>query len=580
MNSNPFLLALDTFSNDFKMVANKETALLAKKNILEGKLKEALSVNNDNINQESSLIKLTDELKKSVEVNLKNWTDALENSLPMKALSEQFTDRIILLVFGKVNAGKSSFCNFLAEQFPVNDVKRFCFNEGKVQYFNNNEKFAEGVTETTATIQGIELGKNLVLLDSPGLHSVTDENGDLTRQYTDCADAVLWLSPSTSPGQVQELQDLKEELEKKKPLQPIITRSDKIIEDWCDIKNDVIKTLKNKTEVNRNLQEDDVLGRVKQLELTKLVKECVSISVHAYNESNKEQTDLQQSGLYKLFERLVVIIDEAKAYKVKKADQQVINFLNNQVIAPLEKNIKPQIAKLSAETTETIENLNKKKAHLGAEVTAEVSIEIPNIINKHKGSRNKKEIALELNAVIEKNIQKVLERELKSLVNNIQEVSSSLSADSLGSFEDVTIDITQIKGGVEKAATAGIGGVGGAAGGAALGTLIAPGVGTAIGGLLGGFLGGFAGNSIGESFVETETITEKVGTSTEAIIQQTTEKVKNLLPELVGNVTDEVIQSISPIEFFCDQLSSTINEFNRDIKDLQNTDTNTAESTY
>jgi len=109
MNSNPFLLALDTFSNDFKMVANKETELLAKKEILEGKLKEALLVNNHNLNQESLLVRLTDELKKSVEVNLKNWTDALEDSLPMKALSEQFTDRIILLVFGKVNAGKSSF---------------------------------------------------------------------------------------------------------------------------------------------------------------------------------------------------------------------------------------------------------------------------------------------------------------------------------------------------------------------------------------------------------------------------------------------------------------------------------------
>ena len=579
MNHNPFLSALGQFSNDFELVANKESELLAKKNILEQKLEKSLLANNENINQESSLSKLTGVLKESVKVNLKNWNDALEDSLPMKALSEQFTDRIIFLVFGKVNAGKSSFCNFLAEQFPADQVKRFCFNKGKVQYFENNEKFEEGVTETTATIQGIELGHNLVLLDSPGLHSVTDENGDLTRQYTDCADAVLWLSPSTSPGQVQELKDLKDELDKKKPLQPVITRSDEIIEeDWCDIKNEIITSLKNKTEANRKLQEDDVLDRVKQLGINKLVKECVSISVHTYNESDKKQTDLQQAGLYKLFERLVVIIEEAKDYKVKKACQQVINFLNNQVITPLEKNIKPKINKLSAETKETINNLNKKKAHIGAEITAEVAFEVPSIIEKYKDSQNKKAIALELNTVIEKSIHKVLERELKSLVNNIQEVTSSLSAESLGSFEDVIIYIDQKKGSIGKAATAGVAGIGGAYGGATLGTLIFPGVGTVVGALLGGFFGGAAGNSVGEYFEETEKVKEKVAVSTAAIIQQTTENVKKLLPELVGNVIDEVIQSITPIEHFCLQLSSVIDEFNQDVKNLQSTEV--LEGTY
>ena len=49
----------------------------------------------------------------------------------------------------------------------------------------------------------MELGLRLVFLDSPGLHSVTDKNGELTRRFTDSADAVLWLTPSTSPGQVQ-----------------------------------------------------------------------------------------------------------------------------------------------------------------------------------------------------------------------------------------------------------------------------------------------------------------------------------------------------------------------------------------
>jgi len=577
MSSNPFIAALGQFSNDFKAVENKEIELLAKKSILEKKLEKALTITNNKLNHESILIKLTDNLKSSVKQSLNGWNSALEDSLPMKELSNQFTDRIILLVFGKVNAGKSSFCNFLAEQFPENQVKRFCFDNGKVQYFKSSEKFTEGVTETTATIQGIELGDNLVLLDSPGLHSVTDENGDLTRQYSDSADAVLWLTPSLSPGQVEELDDLKQELEKKKPLQPVITRSDELdIQDYDDHGN-AIGELNNKDSHRRKSQEDDVIGRLKDTNINVPVKECVSISVHAYKESKQKQQDLEQAGLYQLFERLVVIIDEAKVYKVKKANQQVLNFLTNQVLAPLEKDIKPQIDELSNQTQDTINNLNKNKKQFSAEVTAEVSLEIPNIINKHKDFQNKKAIAKALNITIEKSISAVLERELLTLVGNIQKVSSTLSSDSLGSFEDITIDIEQVTGRVGKAATSGFGAWGGVEAGAYIGTLFGPGPGTLIGGVIGGILGGIfgaaVGGSFGESFEETVIIKEKVGVSTESMIQQTTTSVKKELPKLITNVIDDIINSIIPIESLSQQLSTAINEFDQDVKKLQNTKT-------
>ena len=179
-----------------------------------------------------------------------------------------------------MNAGKSSFSNFITDLFPIDQIKRFRFNAGKVEYFN--ERFAEGVTETTATIQGVELGKNLVLLDTPGLHSITDKNGDLTRRFTDSTDAILWLTPSTSPGQVQELNDLKEELAKKKPLLPIITRSDVLEEDFCEEVQDLVQVLKNKTHQNRQLQQDDVIQRLKAFDGidSAMLKQAISISVH------------------------------------------------------------------------------------------------------------------------------------------------------------------------------------------------------------------------------------------------------------------------------------------------------------
>ena len=50
----------------------------------------------------------------------------------MRELSANFADRVIYLVFGKVNAGKSSLSNFIAEQFPPQSVKRFYLKDGEI----------------------------------------------------------------------------------------------------------------------------------------------------------------------------------------------------------------------------------------------------------------------------------------------------------------------------------------------------------------------------------------------------------------------------------------------------------------
>jgi hypothetical protein len=91
----------------------------------------------------------------------------------------------------------------------------------------------------------------------------------------------LWLTPSTSPGQVRELNDLKEEISKNQPLLPIITRSDVLDEDWDDEKGDIVQTLKNKSFVNRALQESDLYKRLQDFKVIKIekVKKPISISV-------------------------------------------------------------------------------------------------------------------------------------------------------------------------------------------------------------------------------------------------------------------------------------------------------------
>lgn len=570
MENNPFLKAIKSFHNDFSQIENKENILLEKKVALQDSLREAFSIKPSAIHNDGTLAKIIAELDEVIKKSFNRWDSELVNTLPMKELSELYADRIIFLVFGKVNAGKSSFVNFLSDLFPEDQIRRFRFNDGKIEYFS--ERFCEGVTETTVTIQGVELGSNLVLLDSPGLHSVTDKNGDLTRRFTDSADAILWLTSSTSPGQVQELNDLKNELEKKKPLQPIITRSDFLDENgWCEETDQPISTLKNKTPENRTLQEDDVITRLNEfdgIDKSK-IKKTISISVHAYKKSMKNDETLNESGLSELYKHLVCIVDEANTYKVKKAEQQMLNFLNGSVLSSLQHDIKPIINKLTQETVATISQLNTKKQLLASSITFDVISEIPFIVNKHKDSGDKKAISNELNHIIESKINTALAQELSAFVAEIKKTTSSLSSDAIGEFESITIDIDQIKGNVTKGVSTFAAGAGGAWGGAVLGSMLLPGIGTAIGGLLGGLIGGAAGSAVGDYFVEIETIKESVGISTEKIIQKTTDSINKLLPKIIESTFDDAIKTIQPVKKICVELERIIDIFNNDINILK-----------
>lgn len=545
-SNNPFLTALDKFQSDFKYVSDKEQDLVAIKSALVAELTEAEQFSSEQINEQHPLFKLAMQLKSSVYQGVSRWDAKLEDASPMRALSEQFADRVILLVFGKVNAGKSSFCNYLTNLFTPEQIKRFCFEGGNVKYFD--EAFAEGVTETTAQIQGVELGSNLVLLDSPGLHSIVDENGDLTRRYTDSADAILWLTPSSSPGQVQELQDLKLELEKKKPLQPVITKSDVLLEDWCDEAQDLIQRVENKSTQIRQLQQEDVYSRVTTLGDVDDLKSVVSVSVHAYKTLQAtSENALQDAGLQTLFERLVVIVNEANQYKVIKAKRQMVNFLDGEVLRSLNEEIMPQVQELQQLLENTTDNLHQKQNVLVNQILDNVLCEVPLIVDKHMNNRDKDAISRELNQLIEDQISNTLTKELSDYVNSIQRVSGDLSSGNLGDFADITIDVKQVVGKRASSIASSAGALGGAAAGFALGG--------PIGAFIGGAIGSFGGNKLGEQiFVEITTHKETVGVSPEQVILATSAAVRQQLPTLVGRVFNDVQTSFIPLQQYADSI--------------------------
>lgn len=292
------------------------------------------------------------------------WAQQWSALQPARSLAQDFEQRVILLVFGKFNAGKSSLCNFLAERFATQDqpVRFFHLADGAV--VESDEPLREGATETTARLQGLCLGNGLVLLDTPGLHSITPENAALTQRFTESADGLLWLSSSTSPGQVQELDELARELRRNKPLLPVITRSDLIEEDEVD--GEIQKCLRNKTPANRALQEADVQARaqdkLRQLGIdVSMLKRPVSISVHAAR-SQPGPDALADAGLRRLYTAITAVLAPAQAYKQRKPAEVLLHHLEENVQGAIDAELLPQLQNLQRALAQEQERLQQSKA--------------------------------------------------------------------------------------------------------------------------------------------------------------------------------------------------------------------------
>lgn len=576
MTVDDFLRSIRSFHEDFGEVKTREdrllTALARFENTLTGFADTRVPV------ARTEFANLTDTLRSGIVRSVRKWTAGRQASAPVRKLSKRFQDRPIIFVFGKVNSGKSTFMNFLVDELERvgAETKGFVVTDGGVK--SATARFETGVTETTNRIQGVEIDRCLALIDSPGLHSVTDANEELTKRYTDSTDAILWLSPSTSPGQVQELNDLNAELERKKPLQPVITKSDRIIETWCD-DTELRRERRNKPACDRKAQEADVRERARQLGLARKmemeIRPVVSISTMAYSESNRSDADWEEAGLGTLFERLTKIVDDARRYKVEeKASQVVRNYIDNEVLGELNCSVVPRIKELTDESERRIASLERLKTGLVAEVKASAMAALERIVGDHRGDQDVGAISRKFDTAINDGIAAVAKRELNEYVGDLAERLMSVknlvsvSSDELGTFDEVYEEVEQIKGRAAQSISASVGSIGSAAAAGAIVGSVFPGVGTAIGALIAGtlgILGMIGGNAVGSLFVETEKMSVRVGISPASIMEKAERKSDQVIYPKVDYMVESVVDLYRSTKRFAVAVSSEIEKFKGEI---------------
>jgi predicted GTPase len=396
------------------------------------------------LNKHSALFHQTDVIDAALRNGIQLWSQQWVDLEVARTLADTLDDKVLLLVFGKFNAGKSSFCNFLAERFAGHGAgaQYFYFDAGRI--VEASEPFREGTTETTARLQGVHLGSKLVLLDTPGQHSVTPENAALTKRFTDSADAVLWLTSSTSPGQVQELDELGSELHRNKPLLPVVTRSDMYEEDEVD--GEIVKYLRNKTVQNRAQQEADVETRAREKLVAMgvdaaLLKTPVSVSSHAAREQGQTPAAMTEAGFETLYAALLAIIEPMLAYKRRKTAEMLLHHLEENVLIMLFREVLPLLATLRASSKHALDRLERQKEQIVNATWRNVMPTLPQLLETHATTRDVKALCRGLSESVFETFAREANERLADYVISPAVSLAQIELDDDVGFEDIIVDL-------------------------------------------------------------------------------------------------------------------------------------------
>ena len=223
-----------------------------------------------------------------------------------------FEDSLLVFVSGKVKSGKSSLGNYIAwgHTDPTDSIKRQTPPEHHPKYQShaqvdveggdqykeaeNKHEFRVGATEATSSIQSFQL-PGLTWVDSPGMHSLKSENGNLAREYLDHADLILYTMKSDAPGRASDLAEIRKLIRKDKRTLLLLTGSDDIEEDVNDA-GDLVQCVVMKDRERRNKQQSYVRGELKDIPGSQGI-EIVSLSSRYAQEHANDATAFFDSGM-------------------------------------------------------------------------------------------------------------------------------------------------------------------------------------------------------------------------------------------------------------------------------------------
>lgn len=517
------------------------------------------------IAKDHPLAKSVDAIQDILQKTNQKWDQDIKSRDKGVNFRAKFNDSLMVFIYGKVKSGKSSLGNYMAwgNTDPTDAIKMNTPKHLQPAYFSEertdvksgdahkeaekNKQFRVGATEATSSIQGFQLS-GLTWVDSPGLHSANQANGDLARQYVEHSDLILYTMKSDSPGRESDIKEILDLYRADKKILILITGSDDTEEDWDDEKDEIIQKIIMKDEERRAKQVAQVRQALEKL--PGLAGKSSNIEIIAfsarYAQLHEEQAqEFNDSGMGQLFAKLQqVASEEGVKLKQQVPMRNFGNFMQSFV-----KDVKSYKDELNGfqkpiqEIQKQLPNkVNTAKQKLENQMVDLVDDKFSSISKEQQ--KNPEEMKLILLQIAEE-LQTVYSKELvNTQLSLLQDVLTDLEESIIANVKTggyFTIpEFSQVvrkdqvmedfKAGNKKKLAA-IGSTAGTAIGMYLGSVI-PGLGTWIGSTLGGIAGGMIADRLGSNDqIVTKDVETVIGNNLSTIQSECRKSIRDAIGE-------------------------------------------------
>ena len=336
-------------------------------------------INPDSIKQNKSFSEVLKAALLSIKDNFKVWDQQLAKHLEDEAFRAQLEDRFIVMIYGKVKAGKSTLANFIAGQRLDQQQVLFKQVENGQLCESKAQQFATDNLECTQNIQLFELDA-LALVDTPGLFSTTDKNHQLAKAYIQNADYIIFPTSSEAPLQRDETDQIEELVKQGKAVNICITQSDLAYDDEEEGK--LVKKIANKSAENRQAQQQWVKDELKATIGEDLaIGDILSISVLMAEQGlkAKDQDLFAGSHIPNFYQLLTKVITEKAAKFKQDAPKKRFNSLVNGVNEKCRQLKEQQILALK----NNIKDIKDKAAGIKQDLQTDIDIIIASERDQH-----------------------------------------------------------------------------------------------------------------------------------------------------------------------------------------------------
>lgn len=561
-----------------------------------------LKASEHNISKNNPLFQQIEKFRNILEKTNQNWQKKIITQDTGVHFRAGFNDSLLVFVYGKVKSGKSSLGNYMAwgHTDPTEKQKSEIQKELQPVYFSGQKtevkggdvakeaeikkEFRVGATEATSSIQGFSLD-GLTWIDSPGLHSINQENGDLAKDYVEHADLILYTMKSDSPGRESDLNEILNLYRADKKIILLLTGSDDVAHDWDDEKDEMISTTVMKDRQRRLDQQKYVrlaLEKIPELAGKTNNIEILSFSARYAQENEGQVDNFADSGMGQLFAALGKIARE-DGVKLKHRTP-MLNFKN--FLADFMSDLE-NYAQLIVDFQQPIERIqksipiqiNEQKRLIQQQLSQKVDAEFESLTPY-------RDDPIQMKQAIKKIADTLAQQQNEAMITAqqtiLQEVMSEFGSQLTNVIQhNALLDLPEFKidQRTEQVADSvtsgtrrrngGLGALGGGILGGAIGILGGPAgvaTGASIGSTLGGWLGGKTGDDASVNYRE---ITLNVGDNLIHIQKQFSERLQNSIQVQMTEFQKTLLEmALNSAEHLVTQLKNEINSFQKQLNSM------------